>query len=169
MVAFLLVLTISSCRSVKSVSRTNKQTKVTEKKEVTTDSTNVVERNREINNEYVIPLKTADSLTNKRIKQVLANFKAGVKSGSNSTRIVFDEDALAFKIAAIVGETQNQTISAGSEVKTEKSFEENTDEYISKKIRSIPWWFYALIVFWFFPQILQRVKTIINPLSGLFK
>jgi len=159
----------SSCTTTKKTTETSSKTKKSVLTETKTDSTNVIKKNQKIDNEYTIPLRTADSLTNARIREALRNFQAGARSGNNSTNVVFDEDALAFKIASIVGETTSEKTTTNTDTNTEKSFEQKTDEYIEKKIKRIPWWFYALIGFWFLPQIIERLQFIINPLSAIIK
>lgn len=162
------VLSLQSCGTSKeSVSKS--QTKQTELTETKKDSSQVIERNKAINNEYSIPLRTADSLTNERIRQALSNFKAGAKSGSNSTNIRFDEDLLALKIASKIGETESKTTNTNTDTNTETSFEQQTDEYIEKKIKSIPWWIYAIGIFYFAPGIISRFQMIFNPLSNLLR
>jgi hypothetical protein len=176
LVTFLLVLTIWSCRSVKTVSETNKETKTTEKKEIKKDSVNTTVINKPINDVFTIPVvksntnnKAKDSIINAKVDEILSKLNTTKKSGNNSYKLYYDLDKRFVELQALIGETKDTNTETNTEQTTEKTFEEKTDEYISKKIRSIPWWFYALVIFWFFPQILARVQTVINPISSFLK
>ena len=68
---------------------------------------------------------------------------------------------------ASIGETINEKTKVSEKEKTEKSFEQTTDEYISKKIAAIPWWLYLIGFLYFAPRLIQGVSAIINPVSAL--
>ena len=163
----LIFISLTSCLGVKKLVEKKSISNETEKTQVIKDSISDREINREINNEYTIPLKSTDSLVNNRIREALQNFQAGAKSGGNSTRIVFDEDALAFKIASIVGQTQNTNTSTNKDTKVEKSTEEVVVETSKKIIKRIPFWIWLVVGLWFLPQIVSRLQILINPLSNL--
>ena len=146
----MLVPTIWSCRSVKTVSETNKETKTTEKKEIKKDSVNLTSVNKAIKDNISVSLRTNNKVVDSIIKQRLKGFISKKTSGSNSYEASFDYDKMVLDIATLIGETKDTNTETNTEQTTEKTFEEKTDEYISKKIRAIPWWFYALVIFWFF-------------------
>jgi len=173
LLVFLLVLTISSCRSVKSVSKTNKQTTSIEKIEFKKDSINTTVINKSIDDAITIPVvksntnnKVKDSIINAKVDEILLKLNTSKKSGNNSYRLNYNTEKRLLELEAKVGETKDTNTDTKIEEITEKTFEEKTDEYISKKIKL---WFYALVVFWFFPKILARVQTIINPISAILK
>ena len=172
----LLASGICSCRSVKTVSETNKETNKTEKKEVKKDSINTTVINKSINDALTIPVvksntnnKVKDSIINSKVDEILSRLNTTKKSGNNSYKLFYNLEKRFLELQASIGETKDTNTDTKIEETTEKTFEEKTDEYFSKKVRSIPWWLYALVVFWFFPQILARVQAVINPISTIFK
>ena len=166
LILFIICISFSSCLGVKKLIEKKNVSKTTEKTEIVSDSVATKEVSKAINNEYTIPLKSTDSLVNNRIREALQNFQAGAKRGGNSTRIVFDADALAFKIASIVGETQSTNTATNNETKIEKTDEERIVEISKKVYKMIPWWIWVVAIVWFLPQIISRLQLLLNPLSG---
>ena len=162
---FIICMSFSSCLGVKKFVEKKSVSKLTEKTEISTDSVATKEVTREINNEYTIPLKSTDSLVNNRIREALQNFQAGAKSGGNSTRIIFDANALALKIASFVGETQNTNTATNNETKIEKTDEERIVEISKKVYKMIPWWIWVVVIVWFLPVIIDRLSFLIGPLA----
>ena len=173
---FLLALTLCSCRSVKTLTKANKQTTTTAKTEFKKDSINTTVINKSIDDALTIPVtksntnnKLKDSIINAKVDEILSKLNTSKKSGNNSYKLYYNLEERFVKLQASIGETKDRSTDTKTEETTEKTFEEKTDQYIIKKIRSTPWWVYTLVVLWFFPQILQRIKTIINPISFIVK
>jgi hypothetical protein len=164
-----LFLAITSCTGMRTTTSKNSDTKTTELNEKNTDKTADTKTNREINENFGVPVRTNDEAVNKAVRDALRDFNFSKQSGTNSTQIIFDEEAMAFKIANIIGETQDKNTSSVSETKSEKTFEQTTDEYFSKKVSQIPWWLWLIVAIYFMPRIVEGVTSIINPLSLVVK
>ena len=172
----LLALTICSCGTSKLIKQSAKETTSTEKTEFKKDSINTTVINKSIDDALTIPVvksntnnKVKDSIINAKVDEILSKLNTSKKSGNNSYRLNYNTEKRLLELEAKIGETKDTSTDTKTEETTEKTFEEKTDEYISKKIKSIPWWFYAMVVFWFFPQILARVQAVINPISAVLK
>lgn len=169
----LLSLLLSSCLGMRKTTE-RKETRTEESSEVVNtarvrDSVSKTVVNQAIDNEYEIPLQTTDSLVNARIREALRNFKAGARSGGNSTRIVFDEEAMAFKIAALIGPTMDEEVavsdtSAATTV-TDKKVVETSEEKIKKVISVIPWWGWAVLLWLGRKQVLGLFELFWPPLK----
>ena len=173
---FFLVLTICSCRAAKVVKKSVKETIATEKKEVKKDSISVIAINKPINDVLTIPVvksntnnKARDSVINTKVDEILSRLNTAKKSGKNNYKLYYDLEKRLINLQTSIGETKDTAVHTKREETTQKTFEQKTDEYISKKINRIPIWIYALVIFWFFPQIFQRVKKIINPIASILK
>lgn len=164
-----LFLAITSCAGVRTTSEKNSETKTSDHSEKTSDKTADTKTNREINDNFGVPIRSNDEAVNKAVRDAFRDFNFNKQSGTNSTQIIFDEEAMAFKIANIIGETQDKNTSSVSESKSDKSFEQTTDEYFSKKISQIPWWLWLAIAVYFMPKIVEGVSAIYNPLSLVVK
>jgi uncharacterized protein YycO len=172
----IILILLTSCLGTKKVFENNTSKKSTEKTEIKKDSSNVVEKNKSISDKLDLSVpktKTDDLEFNKRVDskvdEILAKLNTSKKSGDNSYKLYYNLLKRQIEFEAKIGETKNETKETNSSEVSEKSFEEKTDEYISKKVSSIPWWIYVLLLFWFSPQIIQRVQSIINPISGMIK
>ena len=173
---FFLALTICSCRASKVVKKSVKEIVITEKKEVKKDSISVIVINKPINDFLTIPVvksntnnKARDSVVNTKVDEILSKLNTAKKSGKNSYKLYYDLDKRLVNLQMSIGKTKNTFVHTKSKETTQKTFEQKTDEYINKKIKRIPIWIYALVIFWFFPQIFQRIKKIINPIASILK
>lgn len=176
LLVILFALTICSCIGTKKITKNNKETIFTEKQKIKRDSINIAVINKSISDALTIPViesntnnKAQDSIINSKVDEILSKLNTSKKSGNNSYRLNYNIENRLLELETKVGETKDTSIDTKTEEITEKTFEEKTDEYINKKIRSIPWWVYCLISFWFFPQILARIQAFINPISNLLK
>ena len=168
LILFGVVLMMASCLGTKKVLEKSNTSVEKEKIETHSDSTKTETINRVIDDEYTIPLATNDSLVNVRIREALANFSAGKSSGTNSTRIYFDEDAMAFKIASIIGETRDSESSASNEKLVEKTTEETIIEFAETIKRMAPWWLWVVVAFFLLPHAVKTL-SIFNPVVGLVR
>ena len=166
LIIFGVVLMMASCLGTKKVLEKTNSSVEKEKTETHSDSTRTETINRVIDDEYTIPLATNDSLVNVRIREALTNFSAGKSSGTNSTRIYFDEDAMAFKIASIIGETSDLESSSSNEVLIEKTTEQIVTEYAKTIKKMIPWWLYLVAIFFLLPHII-KILGVFSPVVGL--
>jgi len=76
---------------------------------------------------------------------------------------------MALLIANIIGETKDTKEITTTNTLIEKSFEQKSDEYFSKKVQQIPWWLYAIAAVYLLPKIIEVVSLIYAPISGLLK
>lgn len=174
--SLLIIIFFSSCLGSKKIVENSSIKKTTEKSEIKKDSSNVVEKNKSISDKLdlvVANSKTADAEFNKKVDakvdEILAKLNTTKTSGDNSYKLYYNLLKRQVEFEAKIGETKNETKETNLSEVSEKSFEEKTDEYISKKINAIPWWIYAILIFWFAPQIINRVKSIVSPISMIFK
>lgn len=144
------MLLFSGCLSSKKISEKTTTTKEIEKIEVKTDSVSSKEINQEIRDRIVINVPETDNEeVLKMFDMLLMQMNTSKSSGSNSYSSRYDKDTRQLVIDFIVAQTENTKTSVSSDVNTEKSFERNTDEYIYKKITTIPWWGWALLAYFF--------------------
>lgn len=170
-----LCLLLTGCLGMrKTTERNSERTEVRDEAVNTTtdrDSVATTMVNQAIDNEYEIPLHTTDSLVNARIREALRNFRAGARSGGNSTRIVFDEEAMAFKIAALIGPTQDREVevrnTASATTTTNTEITETSEERVKKVITMIPWWGWLLLVWILRKHILGALAVFWPPLKAL--
>lgn len=156
---------LGSCLGAKSTSEKNSTTKQSDKTEISSDKKSETNTNKAIDDKFNIPLRSNDENVNKAIREAFRDFGYNKQSGSNATQMIFDPDAMAFKIANYIGQTQDKTETSSKDTKIEKSFEQTTDEYFSKKIALIPWWVYVIAVLYFVPKLIDGVSAIYNPLA----
>lgn len=166
--AIIISLFFSSCLGSKSVSEKNSVTKQSDKTEINTDKKSETNTNKAIDDKFNIPVRSNDENVNKAIRDAFRDWGYNKQSGSNATNMTFDPDAMAFKIANYIGETQDKSESTTKDTKVEKSFEQTTDEYLSKKISLIPWWVYVIGILYFLPKIIEGVTAIYNPVMAAY-
>lgn len=170
LLTFLLASTIWSCRSIKSISETNSTTTKTETQEIKTDSVAKIETSKPIKDEIIINVPKSDNeAVNKAIDALLQQLNTSKTSGSNSYTSRYDAENQRLLINFLIGQTQNKQTDVKNNTNTETNFEQQTDTYIYKKLKQIPIWFYVFVIFWFLPQIIDRLKLIISPFSTLLK
>jgi len=158
----IVALMFASCTGLKKITNSNKETK----SEVKTDSVSNTKINNAIKDEVKFQIAQSENEeVNKKIDEILSKINVSKQSGDNSYKLYYDKQLREIKAKINVAETKNETTSTN----TEKSFEEKTDEYIEKKLKLIPWWVYALALFWLLPHVLNRLQLIYNPLSGFIK
>lgn len=165
---YVLIILSSSCLSSKKVSDKNSETKEKESTSVIGQTTEEVKTNGEIKDRIIINVPESDN------KELLAMFDSAMKqmntskiSGTNSYTSRYDEETRQLVIDFIIAQTQDKIKDSSVDTKSEKSFEQQTDEYFSSKISNIPWWFWLILFLWFLPQIISRVKLIISPVQLL--
>lgn len=153
-----LMMGCMGTKSISDKSVVTKSTENTDTKHVTQKETQI---NKGIDTQQGISLKTNDPVVNARILEALRNLNYSNKSGSNSTNVKFDEASMALLIANIVGETKDIKETDTKSTIIEKTFEEQTDEYFSKKITAMPWWIWAIAGLFFLPKIVEIANLII--------
>lgn len=165
----LLIFLLIGCSSIKKTIDKSTITKKTNTSEITKDSTNVVEISEEIKDQIttVIPkTNTSDKVFNKKVDQevdrVLSKLNTKKVSGSNSYVSKYDEETRQLEVDFIVAQSENKLTNTNNSKVSDSIFEQETDEYFSKKVKQIPWWFFGLIIFWFLPQIIPKMNYLID-------
>lgn len=162
-----VAITACSCLGTKKVTETNSKTVQTESLSHISDKQETTAVNRAINENTGISLKTGDSLVDARIRQALRNFNFQKSSGTNSTSVRFDDATMSLLLANIIGETADKSVKEVDRKETERSFEQETDSYIFKKMSQIPWWVYVIAGLYFLPKIIDVAKIIFIPFAGM--
>ena len=166
----LLIVFLSSCLGSKKVMESNKEVKSSENTEIKKDSVSNTVTSQAIKDRIVINVPETDNAElMEMFNSVLHRLNTSKTSGANSYQMRYDEETKQLIADIKVAATKFQETKVTSDTKIEKTFEEKTDEYISKKVKSMPWWFWLGIVVWFLPQIIDRLKLIYNPILGLLK
>lgn len=176
-VIILLAATMfASCLGTKHFSEKNSTAISKEKSEKERDSIFESRINKAINDAIITRIpsaKTSDEAFNKAVNaavdEILLKLNMKKQSGDNSYELYYDLIKRELQFRAEIGETSSTKTDVKESAETEKSFEQTTDEYISKKVNAVPWWIWLLAVLWFLPQIIDRVQLIISPVRGLLK
>lgn len=163
-----LFLLISSCLGTKRTLEAEHIVSEKEKTVIVSDSTKKEVISGAIKDEYTISLATSDSLVNTRIREALRNFASGKQSGSNSTRIYFDEDAMALKIFNMIAETKDTETTASNQIVIEKTKEELISEYAETIKKIIPWWIYVIGIALLIPHLVKIIEML-NPVFGVVR
>tara|TARA_R110000772_G_C13307950_1_gene439561 strand:+ start:4712 stop:5260 length:549 start_codon:yes stop_codon:yes gene_type:complete len=164
-ILFLSVFLVS-CLGTKKTVENSDSLKELEKIEISNDTTKTETINRAIDDEFLLSLRTSDSLANEAIRKALENFKQEKNSGTNRSSVYFDYDKMALVLKNSIGETKDTELETNSEIKIEKTREELISEYSETVIRMIPWWLWLVAAFFILPHIIKTVTAIINPLGA---
>jgi len=174
-IVFTLLMLIS-CAGTRKTTEKNSTTSVKEKTEVVIDSTKATQINKMIDDAATILVTRSDTsdkafneAVDKKVDEILSKLNLNKQSGDNGYSLAYDALKRELEFRAKVGETKSESQKVSTSKSTEKSFEQTTDEYISKKVTAIPWWFWVGLVVWFLPQVIEKVTAIINPISGFLK
>lgn len=170
----LLVLVTSSCSTLKTEAEKNTKTKETNLSEKSKETSLETEKSKAINDKSVIPVQNSDTgnrdfdaEVNRAVDRILASLNHQKSSGDNGYELYYDLIKRELQFRATIGETSNSKEKVAEKEKTEKSFEQTTDEYLSKKVKQIPWWIYVLLILYFAPKILEGVAAFANPIIRL--
>lgn len=161
---FILILPfiLVSCLGTKKTIENDKQVRETSHTEVSNDSISKEVVNQKIDDEFLLSLRTQDSVTNEAIKKALKDFKQEKKSGGNSTTIVFDEEALAFRLRNIIDETKSTELETNTESNTVQTKEEIVSEYVKTVRNMIPLWLWVIGIIFIAPQFINAITKIIG-------
>lgn len=169
----LCAISLGSCSTLKE-SETNISSKKEKNTEKSKDSSHVTEKNKAINDHSIIPVQKSetgnrdfDAEVNRAVDRILAGLNQKKNSGDNGYELYYDLIKRELQFRATIGETSNVKEKVREKEKTELSFEQKTDQYLSKKVRQIPWWIYLLIALYFGPKLIEGVTAFTNPIIGL--
>jgi hypothetical protein len=165
-IIFLILFT--SCLGTKKVTDKEAVTTKTEKTTTKTDSTSKVDTNLGINDRIVVNVPQAnDENTTKLVDAILSQLNTSKSSGGNSYTSSYDKETRKLVIDFIIASTQNKETRSAVKTDTEQTFEQTVTENTKKVVKMIPWWLWLIVGVWFLPQIINRVKLILVPFSGI--
>lgn len=163
----ILLILFTSCLGTKKVTETNKETTQIEKTEIKKDSVSSEVVNKKIDDAITIEVPVSDPEVDAKIDEILSKLNMSKSSGDNSYRFYYDAQLRELRAEFEIGETKDKEVVKSSEIVSEKSFEERTDEYISKKIKIIPWWGWLVLVFLLRKYIVGFIGIFIPGVKGI--
>lgn len=174
-----LFFIFNSCSTFKSVFKKESKSELIESTLEKKDSVKNKLVNQAINDIAAIKIPTSNSndsivnlLVNKKVDEILSTIDISKTSGDNSYRVWWDNVDRRIRVWVKVGKTESIETNTNSSKSTYKSLlNEVKTEWTKVKI---PWWIYAVIIFFFrktifsvfrfiFPQLLA-----VNSLKELF-
>lgn len=170
-IVFILVTFTSCLGSKKITEKNNKSVKneitVSNKDSVSNTNTKI---NKGVKDKIIIDVASSGSTEcDDKIDEILKKLNTSKISGGNSYKSRYDAETRQLLVDFIIAQTEDKekTLDTNSEFQSEKSLEEKTSENINKVIKVVPWWLWAILIFWFAPQIIEKLQLILNPLSIL--
>ena len=176
------LMLVSSCGTVKKQSEESLQsTQITERTRerdsVSTENTHVVV-NQGIKDEIrkQVPQSNTgdrelDSLVNTKVDQILRQLNTRKSSGSNSYRSYFDEKTRELITEFEVGATRDSLVISTLEQfildQQKTDYSEIFTKESKKVVARIPWWIWALAVWFFRKQILETLAMIFPQLRAI--
>ena len=161
-IAILLVVLsalLTSCAGIKKI--TDKKTTTKEKIEVYKDTTKSVVTSGKIKDDIIINVPKSDNVeVMKLFNEMMSKMNTSKSSGSNSYKSTWDKENMQWLVEFIVEETKNENLVTSSDVSVDKSFDQQIDEYIKKKV--IPWWIYVLGALFLYPYIKPFLLPVIS-------
>lgn len=161
-------LSLISCMGTKKVTETKQTTKETTSVEKSSDSSSTVKINKAVDDKVSTKVeKTGDPFLDAKIDEILNKINTSKSSGANSYNLYFNKKTRELIAELKMGQTQDSISSTKNSLKSESSFENEIESYVFKKIRAIPWWIWALLVWmlrkpiwWILVQLLPFLKGI---------
>lgn len=133
---FILLITFSliGCLGSKKVTERSNITKQTEKTEIKKDSSKIINTNKAISDKIYTPIPhTENEELNKLVEDFFTNFNTSKTSGNNGYTQRYNPKKRQLETTFEIGETKDIETNTNKETTTEKSFEQQIDEYIYKK------------------------------------
>lgn len=169
-----LILILFICRSMvgclasKTISDSKTETKESFTKTQKKDSVVNTQINGAIDTQTIIDVaQTGNEELDKRFDEVLSKLNQQSTSGGNGYKLYYDPELKQLLLDIKVAQTENSSIATNNDTKESKSFEQQTDEYIEKKLKVVPWYLWVVLGLYFLPKILAGVSAITNPLGTL--
>ncbi len=145
----IILILFTGCGPFKDIRDKVSTTKETELLEKSTDSLKIIDTNKEINEKVAVKVPESntgdrdfDEAVNRAVTNILNAVNIQKQSGDNYLNMFYDERNKRMVLEAKIAETQNSEIAVTSDTKSEKTFDQNVNEYI-KKIK-IPIWIYII-------------------------
>lgn len=158
-----MIFSLSGCATLKKEKETT--TKETEFKESKKDSATTIIINNPIRDRIIQQAPISDNPELIRMfDEMMEKLNTSKQSGDNSYNSRYDKELRQWVIDFTVGQTKNQNTKTATEIKEEKSFDQNVDEYIKKQ--KFPWWIYVVAVVLLWPTIM-KILVMVFPTSRL--
>jgi hypothetical protein len=165
LIAVLSFLLFTSCATVKKSKETT--TKETEFKESKKDSSTTIIINNPIRDRIIQQAPITDNPELQRMfDEMMEKLNTSKQSGDNGYNAKYDKELRQWVIDFTVGQTKNKEVVVKEEKKTEKTFDQNVDEYIKKT--KFPWWIYVIAVVLLWPSIMKLLVMVV-PTAGLVR
>lgn len=171
---FTMVMCNVSCLGSKSIKESNKQTKQIETTLIEVDTSKVETVNKAIDDKVTYKVKESntgkedfDKAVNKAVDEILSAINIQKQSGDNSYKLFYDLKAKMIQMEASIGETKNKDTNINNNKVVDKSFEENTDEYIKKKITELPWYIWVTIAWFLRSHIISLIAVFVPGVKGI--
>ena len=166
-----LILALTSCSLLnlgsKKVTETNKETTQIEKTEIKKDSIKTEIVSKKIDDAITIEVPVSDPEVDAKIDEILSKLNLSKSSGDNSYRFYYDAKLRELRAEFEIGETKDSEVIKSEETISEKSFTEKTDEYIYKKITSLPWWVWLILVWLIRKHIINLIGIFVPGVKGI--
>ena len=167
----MIILMFSSCSLLnlgsKKVTETNKETSQVEKSEVKKDSVSTEIVSKKIDDAITIEVPVSDPEVDAKIDEILSKLNMSKSSGDNSYKFYYDAQLRELRAEFEIGETKDSEVIKSDVTTSEKSLTEKTDEYISKKIKTLPWWIWLIVVWFLRKHIVNLIGIFIPGVKGI--
>jgi len=168
-ICFFACLFFISCSTLKKTKEsTLKQTEIVKESK---DSTSTTETSKAIKDNITINVPKADNTEVQiMLDDILRRLNTSKSSGDNSYKFYYDEKLRQLQAEFQVAETENKTTDTNKEKESEKTFEQNVEEY-RKKIVQSPWaWLIIAFlvrkeIFWVLSRIFPQLRLFIGSQS----
>lgn len=159
-----MIILVSSCALTKQ--KSDKITKTTSEVTKIIDTTTKTTVNKAIKDNVTTQvIRTEDPELDKKIDAILSRLNTTKSSGDNSYRFYYDAKLRELKAEFEVAKTQDSSSNTSSDIKIEKTFDQQVDEYIKKIV--VPWWIYAIGIFLLIKLLLPSLKLLFPILNLL--
>ncbi len=167
----LLFSTLQGCSLMnlgsKKVTETNKETSLIEKTEIKKDSFKTEIVSKRIDDAITIEVPVSDPEIDAKIDEILSKLNMSKSSGDNSYRFYYDSKLRELRAEFEIGETKDSEIIKSEETISEKSLTEKTEEYISKKIKTLPWWIWLIGIWLIRKHIINIIGIFVPGVKGI--
>ena len=168
LILIIIAFSLTGCLGSKKVSDSSLIIKQSDKTEINNDSSNVTNTNRAIYDRFYTPIpSTGNAEFDSMIDDILLRLNTSKQSGTNSYNQTYNPQKRQIETDFTIGETKDVKIDTNKKTTTEKSFEQTADEYVYKKITTLPWWAYVIAAFFLRSHIVAILSFFIPGLTGI--
>ena len=164
LIIIIFALSLIGCFGSKTVAEKSSETKEVDKSEITNDKTSETEVNKAIDDQVTTKVEdTGDPVLDAKIDAILLGLNTSKSSGDNSYKWYYDAQLRELRAEFQIGQTESKAEAEITETIVEKSFEQKQDEYFKKKVTTLPWWAYVILVFVAWPYLKPIVMMFLGP------